>query len=254
MTVQTAEITRRSADLRRPARAARSHRPRRAGRLGAAGRARRRPGGQAGRAAGAHRGAHRRRTRCARRSRWSARPRSRCRWPSASWRAPSGWSRAARWPSASSSRRATPPCSRARSATTRSRGWPRRARRSTTATVRAPISGLVARRHVNRGDVVSSGTELYTIIDPSSMRLEASVPSEQLGAITIGATVNFQVRGYPGQTLCRAHRAHQPDGRSGDAAGADLRDDPQHAGPAGRGPVRRRARGAGGQAARWSCR
>ena len=68
-------------------------------------------------------------------------------------------------------------------------------------TVRAPISGLVARRHVNRGDVVSSGAELYTIIDPSSMRLEASVPSEQLGAIAIGATVNFQVRGYPGQTF-----------------------------------------------------
>lgn len=69
------------------------------------------------------------------------------------------------------------------------------------ATVTAPISGMVARRHVNRGDVVSPGTELYTIIDPSSMRLEASVPSEQLGAIAVGATVNFQVRGYPGQTF-----------------------------------------------------
>ena len=33
------------------------------------------------------------------------------------------------------------------------------------------------------------------------MRLEASVPSDQLSAITIGATVNFQVRGYPGQTF-----------------------------------------------------
>jgi membrane fusion protein, multidrug efflux system len=27
------------------------------------------------------------------------------------------------------------------------------------------------------------------------------VPSEQLGAISVGATVNFQVRGYPGQTF-----------------------------------------------------
>ncbi len=69
------------------------------------------------------------------------------------------------------------------------------------ATVRAPISGLVARRHVNRGDVVSPGTELYTIIDPSSMRLEASVPSDQLGAVTVGASVNFEVRGYPGQSF-----------------------------------------------------
>ena len=69
------------------------------------------------------------------------------------------------------------------------------------ATVRSPISGVVARRFVSRGDVVSPGTELYTIIDPSSMRLEASVPSEQLGAISVGATVNFQVRGYPNQTF-----------------------------------------------------
>jgi RND family efflux transporter MFP subunit len=69
------------------------------------------------------------------------------------------------------------------------------------ATVRSPIAGVVARRFVSRGDVVSPGTELYTIIDPSSMRLEASVPSEQLGAITVGATVNFQVRGYPNQTF-----------------------------------------------------
>lgn len=66
-------------------------------------------------------------------------------------------------------------------------------------TVVAPIAGLVARRHVNRGDVVAPGTELYTVIDPSSMRLEASVPSEQLGQVVVGATVSFQVRGYPGQ-------------------------------------------------------
>jgi membrane fusion protein (multidrug efflux system) len=69
------------------------------------------------------------------------------------------------------------------------------------ATVTAPMAGVVARRHVNRGDVVSPGTELYTIIDPSSMRLEASVPSEQLGAISVGATVNFEVRGYPDQSF-----------------------------------------------------
>ena len=42
--------------------------------------------------------------------------------------------------------------------------------------LRAPIDGIVAQRPVNAGDVVSVGTELFTIIDPSSMRLEASVP------------------------------------------------------------------------------
>jgi RND family efflux transporter MFP subunit len=33
------------------------------------------------------------------------------------------------------------------------------------------------------------------------MRLEASVPSEQIGGLRPGATVNFTVRGYEGQTF-----------------------------------------------------
>ncbi len=62
--------------------------------------------------------------------------------------------------------------------------------------LRAPISGIVSRRAVNMGDVVSVGAELFTIIDPSSMRLEASVPSEDLSQLKVGATVDFTVRGY----------------------------------------------------------
>jgi membrane fusion protein (multidrug efflux system) len=69
------------------------------------------------------------------------------------------------------------------------------------ATVRSPIAGIVSQRHVNAGDVVSPGGELYTVIDPSSMRLEASVSSDQISSITVGAPVTFEVRGYPGQTF-----------------------------------------------------
>jgi RND family efflux transporter MFP subunit len=69
------------------------------------------------------------------------------------------------------------------------------------ATVRSPRAGVVSRRSVNLGDVVSPGAELYTIIDPSSMRLEASVPSGELASVNVGAPVTFEVRGYPGQTF-----------------------------------------------------
>jgi RND family efflux transporter MFP subunit len=62
--------------------------------------------------------------------------------------------------------------------------------------IRAPFQGIVSRRAVNAGDVVSPGTELFTLIDPTSMRLEASVPSEDLRALRVGATVDFSVRGY----------------------------------------------------------
>jgi RND family efflux transporter MFP subunit len=64
------------------------------------------------------------------------------------------------------------------------------------AVLRSPIDGIVADRTVNTGDVVTTGTALFTIIDPSSMRLEASVPSEELGSLRVGAAVQFSVRGY----------------------------------------------------------
>jgi membrane fusion protein, multidrug efflux system len=62
--------------------------------------------------------------------------------------------------------------------------------------IKAPFSGVVSKRHVNVGDVVSPGTELFTIIDPSSMRLEGTVPSDDLKALRVGAIVEFSVRGY----------------------------------------------------------
>jgi RND family efflux transporter MFP subunit len=68
-------------------------------------------------------------------------------------------------------------------------------------TVRAPIDGIVAERPANTGDVVSPGTELFRIIDPRSMRLEAAVPTEALSMIKVGLPVQFEVRGYPGQTF-----------------------------------------------------
>ncbi len=69
------------------------------------------------------------------------------------------------------------------------------------AVVTAPISGVVSGRPVNAGDVVSPGTPLATIIDLSEMWLEASVQSEALAALKPETPVDFQVRGYPGQTF-----------------------------------------------------
>ena len=67
--------------------------------------------------------------------------------------------------------------------------------------LRAPISGIVATRTANTGDVVAPGAPLFTVIDPSSMRLEASVASDQLAMLRVGAPVEFTVRGYPGQAF-----------------------------------------------------
>ena len=63
--------------------------------------------------------------------------------------------------------------------------------------ITAPLAGIVSARQVNAGDVVSPGTALVTVVDPSTMRLEASVPAEALGAVRLGAPVDFSVTGYP---------------------------------------------------------
>lgn len=67
--------------------------------------------------------------------------------------------------------------------------------------LRAPIAGVVAQRGVNAGDVVQPGAALFTIVDPTSMMLEASVPSEQLATVRVGAPVEFRVNGYAAQTF-----------------------------------------------------
>jgi RND family efflux transporter MFP subunit len=69
--------------------------------------------------------------------------------------------------------------------------------RSTTVT--APFNGIVSERPVSAGDVVQPGAAMFTIVDPSSMRLEASVPAEQLALIRVGVPVTFTVSGYPGR-------------------------------------------------------
>jgi RND family efflux transporter MFP subunit len=66
-------------------------------------------------------------------------------------------------------------------------------------TVQSPITGIVSQRSIGAGDIVTPGTPLYTIVDPRSMRLSASVPAAQLEAVQLGAPVEFRVTGYTGR-------------------------------------------------------
>lgn len=63
------------------------------------------------------------------------------------------------------------------------------------ATVRAPFAGIVSERSASAGDVVQPGTALFTIVDPSSLRLDAAVPVEALGALKVGTGVEFTLNG-----------------------------------------------------------
>ncbi len=63
-------------------------------------------------------------------------------------------------------------------------------------TVRAPFPGVVSVREVSAGDVVQTGALLYTVIDPRTMQLEATVPAAQLQLLKVGTPVEFTVAGY----------------------------------------------------------
>ncbi|HWM93375.1 MAG TPA: efflux RND transporter periplasmic adaptor subunit [Thermoanaerobaculia bacterium] len=67
--------------------------------------------------------------------------------------------------------------------------------------VTSPLDGVVSEKTVSAGDVVQPGTALYTIVDPSSLELEASIPAERLSTIHPGAPVEFRVNGFPGRTF-----------------------------------------------------
>jgi membrane fusion protein, multidrug efflux system len=67
--------------------------------------------------------------------------------------------------------------------------------------VTAPFSGVVSERPVSGGDVVQPGTAIYTVVDPSSLQLEASIPAEQLATLRVGSPVEFTVTGYANHTF-----------------------------------------------------
>lgn len=65
------------------------------------------------------------------------------------------------------------------------------------ATVRAPFSGVVSEKSASIGDVVQQGTALYTIVDPTTLELQGTVPANALDIVHIGLQVAFDVTGYP---------------------------------------------------------
>jgi RND family efflux transporter MFP subunit len=69
------------------------------------------------------------------------------------------------------------------------------------ASVQAPFTGVVSQRQINAGDVVSPGAALFTVVDPGSMQLEASVPADALTQVRVGMPVEFKVNGYPNRSF-----------------------------------------------------
>jgi membrane fusion protein (multidrug efflux system) len=65
--------------------------------------------------------------------------------------------------------------------------------------VRAPFSGWVSLRNISAGAVVSAGTEIATVSDVSSIKLDFSVPETLLPALRPGLTIEARSSAYPDQ-------------------------------------------------------
>jgi RND family efflux transporter MFP subunit len=65
--------------------------------------------------------------------------------------------------------------------------------------VYSPISGIVAKRHVDIGAMASSSTPLVTVVSLSPMVIEAQVPERDIARIKRGAAVSVTVDSLPGR-------------------------------------------------------
>jgi RND family efflux transporter MFP subunit len=63
------------------------------------------------------------------------------------------------------------------------------------ATVRAPVSGVISQRAVDSGNRVKDGDLLFVLVNTAELEFEATVPSEYIGNVRVGAPVVFAVTG-----------------------------------------------------------
>jgi RND family efflux transporter MFP subunit len=64
------------------------------------------------------------------------------------------------------------------------------------AVVTAPLSGIVAKRHVQPGEKVSFDAPLVTIVDLGQMELQAMVPANDIPELVIGMKVDLMIDGF----------------------------------------------------------
>ena len=69
------------------------------------------------------------------------------------------------------------------------------------ATVRAPIAGVVTEKRVERGDVVSTNTPLFTIADKSTLVVRVQVSELDVPALKPGDQVDVMVDAFPDRSF-----------------------------------------------------
>lgn len=71
-------------------------------------------------------------------------------------------------------------------------------------TVKAPVSGIVATKSVEVGEIIVAGQQLFNITDPEDVWVGANIEETYIGRVQVGQKVSFIVDAYPDQTLTGA--------------------------------------------------
>ena len=65
--------------------------------------------------------------------------------------------------------------------------------------IRAPFAGVIIRVAAAPGDVVESGSELFSVADLSTVYVQAQVYEKDLGQVHAGQTASISIDSYPGE-------------------------------------------------------
>jgi RND family efflux transporter MFP subunit len=65
--------------------------------------------------------------------------------------------------------------------------------------IRAPFSGIVARRYVRQGQQVAKGDRLFWVTAEGPLRMRFTVPEKFVGALKVGQQLALTVSDFPGQ-------------------------------------------------------
>lgn len=67
--------------------------------------------------------------------------------------------------------------------------------------VKAPISGVVASRKVEVGEMVGPGREVANIVDISSIKVRLSIPEEEIGKVRLKQPATLRIDSKPGASI-----------------------------------------------------
>jgi RND family efflux transporter MFP subunit len=80
--------------------------------------------------------------------------------------------------------------------------------------IKAPIDGIITKRFYEPGDLLAQQSHIHTIIDPSALRLKASLAERWIPLVKISQTITLRDRTFPAE-IVRIHPTINPSTHKG---------------------------------------